>query len=261
MLKGLATYLLNSNIIFTCLSVSIVIGMLNTPANGTEIFSLTLDSKPFSPYLCDKPHQGTSIKIKAAHHRDLKIHRIPGQFIPNDPAIARSKDYTYFITLKDLSNGVLTDAAIAFRNSRAVIFTQTTPAGISRQDFLKSLPTHEKPIALQALNTFLRLQPIIGAAIDTCRPYPPTVTYGTDDEIDRIETGRLKFQQMIKAYNENAKPQRPLFTHETGMSDGFFDPNVGRQAHVSYQALNPLSFYRPPGRTMANVHLNIDGPR
>ena len=41
-----------------------------------------------------------------------------------------------------------------------------------------------------ALDTFLRLLPILNAAIDTCRPYPPSVTYGTDDEIDRIDKGR-----------------------------------------------------------------------
>jgi len=226
----------------------ILLGILVYPVHAEEVFSLTLDSRPFSPGLCKKQQKRNNIRIKAARHRDLAIHRFPGQYIPDDPLLARSKDYTHFITLKDLSNGVLNDGAIAFRTDQAVIFTQAEPTGISRKAFMETLPTPKQPIAIQALNTFLRLQTIIVAAIDTCRPYPPTVTYGTDDEIDRIEAGRLKFHTMIDAYNENPTPQRPLFIHETGMSDGFFDPDTGRQRHISYQALNPLSFYVPRGQ-------------
>ena len=228
-----------------------IIGMLVGPAQAEEVFSLKLDSRPFSAYLCKKRQKGTNIRIKAAQHRDLVIHRIPGQFIPADPGKARRKDYTHFITLEDLSNGALVNGAIAFRTNQAVIFTKSEPKGISRQAFVTTLPTTEQPLAIQALNTFLRLQPIIDAAIDSCRPYPPTVTYGTDDEIEQIEAGRLKYRTMIEAYNQHPSPQRPLFVHETGMSGGFFDPEAGQQARVSYQALNPLAFYVPLNHAVA----------
>ena len=230
----------------------ILLGIFLYPVHAEEVFSLTLDSRPFSPGLCKRQQQGTSIRIKVAQHRNLVIQRIPGQYVPDDPREARSKDYTHFITLRDLSNAALTDGAIAFRGDRAIIFTQTEPAGMSRQTFLSTLPPVQQPIAIQTLNTFLRLRPIINAAIDTCRPYPPTVTYGTDDEIDQIEAGRLAYHTMIKAYNEYPMPQRPLIIHEKGMSDGFFDPEAGRKMRVSYQALNPLSFYVPQGQTTSN---------
>lgn len=222
--------------------------ILASPAHAEEVFSLTLDSRPFSPALCKKQQKRTSIRIKAADHRDLVIQRIPGQYVPQNPREARRKDYTHFITLNDLSNGALLHGAIAFRTDRAIIFTEKRPTGMSRRAFVSTLPSRQQPIAIQGLNTFLRIQPIINAAIDTCRPYPPMVTYGTDDEIDRIEAGRLKFHTMVEAFNEDPTPHRPLFFHETGMSDGFFNPEVGQQAQVSYQALNPLSFYVPPKR-------------
>ena len=230
----------------------ILLGIFIYPVHAEEVFSLKLDSRPFSPGLCKRQQQGTSIRIKVAQHRNLVIQRIPGQYIPDDPREARSKDYTHFITLNDLSNAALTDGAIAFRGDRAIIFTQTEPAGMSRQTFVSTLPSAQQPIAIQTLNTFLLLRPIINAAIDTCRPYPPMVTYGTDDEIDRIEAWRLAYRTMIKAYNENPMPQRPLIIHERGMSDGFFDPEAGRKMRVSYQALNPLSFYVPQGQTTSN---------
>ena len=228
--------------------VLILVGTFVFPVQATEIFRLQLDSKPFSYHLCKKSQNGGDIRIKVAQHRDLVIHQLPGQYIPDEPLAARSKDYTHFITLADLSNGELTIGNIAFRTDRAVIFTKTAPAGISRQAFMRILPSAKQPIANQALNTFLRLQPILRAAVDTCRPYPPTVTYDTDDEIDRIEAGRLTFHSLVEDYNKNPMPRRPLFLHETGMSDGFFDPEVRRKAKVSYQALNPLSFYVPPKR-------------
>ena len=221
-----------------------------SPAQGEEFFSLQLDSNPFSQTLCHYAHQRTHIKIKVARNHDLAIQRIPGQYIPQDPIQARTKDYTYFVTLKDLSNGALDHGAIAFDIDRAVIFTQAWPRGISRSSFLKTLHPTKQLIAVRTLNTFLRLQPIMNAAIDTCRPYPPTVTYDTDDEIDKIEAGRLQFYTMIEGYNENPTPDRPLFLHETDMSGGFFDPDAGQQTRVSYHALNPLNFYVPPGHRM-----------
>lgn len=227
-----------------------LLGLLTPPAQGEEFFSLKLDSKPFSQTLCHHTHQRTNIKIKVASHRDLHIQRIPGQYIPEDQLQARTKDYSYFVTLKDLSNGVLNHGAIAFDIDRAVIFTQARPRGISRTSFLKTLHPTKQLIAVRTLNTFLRLRPIMNAAIDSCRPYPPTVTYDTDDEIDKIEAGRLKFYTMIEGYNENPTSQRPLFIHETGMSNGFFDPDAGQQTRVSYHALNPLNFYVPPGHRL-----------
>ncbi len=227
-------------------------GMLMHPVHAEEVFDLTLDSRPFSPGLCKKQDQRMNPRIKAAHHRDLVIQRIPGQYIPKNRQEARSKDYTYFMTLNDLSNGALLHGAIAFRTDRAIIFTENRPTGMSRRAFVATLPSRQQPIAIQALNTFLRLQPLINAAIDTCRPHPPMVTYGTDDEIDRIEAGRSAYRTMIEAYNKNPIPQQPLFIHEAGMSEGFFDPEAERQRTVSYQAINPLSFYVPPGKGPAN---------
>ena len=223
----------------------ILLMTLSSPTHAEEVFNLKLDSRPFSPGLCKKQHKRTSIRIKAADHRDLVIQRIPGQYVPQNSGVARQKDYTHFMTLHDLSNGELLHGAVAFRNDRAIIFTENRPTGMSRRAFVSTLPARQQPIAIQALNTFLRLQPIINAAIDTCRPYPPTVTYGTDDEIDRIEAGRSAYRTMIEAYNKNPTPQQPLFIYESGMSEGFFNPEADQQRNVSYQALNPLSFYVP----------------
>ncbi len=235
--------------------------IMASPTHAEEVFHLRLDSRPFSPSLCKKQYQRASIRIKAAVHRDLVIQRIPGQYVPQNRGEARRKDYTHFITLDDLSNGALLHGAIAFRTDRAIIFTENRPTGISRRAFVSTLPSRQQPIAIQALNTFLQLQPIINAAIDSCRPYPPTVTYGTDDEIDRIEAGRLKFHSMVETYNKDPKPHQPLYLHETGMSEGFFDPEAEEQARVSYQALNPLSFHMPQKVARTNTHDDIDDPR
>ncbi len=261
MAKNLTRYRSTTQMAKIGLGGMILAGMLVQPIQAQEVFRLALDSRPFSPGLCKKQHRKTNIRIKAAQHRDLVIQRVPGQYIPENSQEARSKDYTYFITLNDLSNGALLQGAIAFRNDRAIIYTENRPTGMSRRAFVSSLHSSQQPIAIQALNTFLRLQPILNAAIDTCRPYPPSVTYGTDDEIDRIEAGRSAYHNMIEAYNSNPKPQHPLFIHEPGMSDGFFDPEVEQQHRVSYQAINPLSFYVAPGKAMTTNQHYIDGPR
>ncbi len=252
MAKNLARWRTTIKMVKSGLGGMMLAGMLVQPVQAKEVFRLTLDSRPFSPGLCKKQYKKRNIRIKVAQHRDLVIQQIPGQYIPENAREARSKDYTYFITLNDLSNGALLHGAIAFRNDRAIIFTEKRPTGMSRRAFVSSFPSSQQPIAIQTLNTFLRLQPIIYAAIDTCRPYPPSVTYGTDDEVDRIEAGRSAYRTMVEAYNKNPSPQQPLFIHETGMSDGFFNPEVGRQRAVSYQALNPLSFYVPPGNDSSN---------
>ena len=38
-------------------------------------------------------------------------------------------------------------------------------------------------------------------------------------------------------------------------------PTDHQQGHISYQALNPLSFYVPTGKGMTDRHHNIAGPR
>ena len=245
MTTGLMRYRPTINIFTQSIGSLMLIMILASSAVAEEVFHLTLDSRPFSPGLCKKQEKGERIRIKVASHRDLVIQRIPGQYVPQNSGEARRKDYTHFMTLHDLSNGALLHGAIAFRNDQAIIFTENRPTGMSRRAFVSTLPARQQAIAVQALNTFLRLQPIIKAAIDTCRPYPPIVTYGTDDEIDRIEAGRSAYRTMIEAYNKNPTPQRPLFLYEAGMSEGFFDPEADHQKNVSYQAFNPLSFYVP----------------
>ena len=223
--------------------------ILVSPVQAEHFSNLTLDSGPFRSSFCQRQVKERSIRIKVARHRDLVIHRVLGQYIPHDPAKARRKDYTYFITLEDLSNGTLTEGAIAFRSERAVIYTTAQPRGISRVEFLATLPHDQRSVATHALDTFLQLHPILNAAVDACRAYPPTITYDTDDEIDRIEAGQLNFYKMANLYNDQQNPQGPLFTHETGMLGGFFDPDAGRAGGVSYHALNPLEFYVPPKTT------------
>ncbi len=219
-----------------------------TPAlsQGEEVFRLHLNPKPFHANLCKKKTQGSPIRIGVAKHRDLLIRRFEGQHIPPNRLQARTKDYTYSLTIEDLTNGTLREGAIAFRKNQAVIYTSDYPKGISRPRFIRLFPQAHQPLADTALNTFLRLWPIFNAAIDTCRPYPPTVIYGTDDEIDRIEAGRLKFSQMVQTYNLNPKPSRPLYLPESGLVGGFYDPNAGNRTNISYHALNPLEFYVPP---------------
>jgi len=215
------------------------------PVYAEKIFALRLAPKPFSPNMCKKTGDDSLIQILAANHRNLVIQRVPGQYIPTDPNEARVEDYVHFVTLNDLTNGRLTDGAIAFTANHAAIFTEVHPKGISRPQFLAGLPENQQTIANTALNTFLRLRSILNAAIDSCRPYPARIVYETDDEILRIEKGKHAFQQLVKAFNADPTPQSPLFLYETGKSEGFFDPDAGKGSNVSYQALNPLNFYVP----------------
>ncbi len=214
------------------------------PSTNDGVYRLKLDPKPFRAGLCKEWKNGTTIKIQAAKHRDLVIHTLPGQWIPQDPLQARTKNYTHFISLEDLSNGRLSYGAIAFREDRAAIFTANFPKGISRPQYLSSLGPNLQAQGNSVLDRFLRLLPILNAAIDSCRPYPPSITYDTDDEIDRIEKGRLDFYHLIRAYNERPLPKGLRYQHESGTSGGFFDPDAGKgNSKVSYHALNPLDFY------------------
>jgi hypothetical protein len=148
----------------------LLLGIFIYPVHAEEVFNLKRDSRPFSPGLCKKRHNETIIRIRAAQHRDLIIQRIPGQYVPENPTEARSKDYTHFLTLNDLSNGALNHGAIASWTDHAIIFTQTEPSEMSRETFLPTLPSAHQPIAIQALNTFLRLRPIINKDISDIRP-------------------------------------------------------------------------------------------
>ena len=146
----------------------LLLGIFIYPIHAEEVFNLKLDSKPFSPGLCKKRHNETI--IRATQHRDLIIQRIHGQYVSENFQEARSKDYTHFLTLNDLSNGALNHGAIAFRTDHAIIFTQTEPSEMSRETFLPTLPSAHQPIAIQALKTFLRLRPIINKDISAIRP-------------------------------------------------------------------------------------------
>jgi hypothetical protein len=180
-----------------------------------------------------------------AKYRDLVIRRVPGQFVPSQSSEARIKQYVHFIRMQDLTDGVVNQGAIAFDRNYAVIFTTEHPEGIARSKFMASLPEPQQRMGNAALNTFLHLRQIFYAAIDTCRPYPPFVVYGTDEEIDRLEAARRTFAQRVHQFNSDPTASIAFTWHETGMADGFVDPDAGMGTNVSYQAMNPLNFYVP----------------
>jgi hypothetical protein len=219
------------------------------PATGSppeqKLLSIQLAPRPFSPALCQTTGHNKAIRIQAAKYRDLILRRVPGQFIPEESREARVKDYVYFVRLPDLTDGVVSQGIIAFDREHAVISTPDYPQGLSRRNFIDTLPESQQQIAEAALNTFLRLQPAFNAAIDTCRAYPPFVVYGTDDEIDRIEAARQTFAKRVQQFNTDPKASSGFALPESGISDGFVDPDAGRGTNVSYQALNPLNFYVP----------------
>ncbi|WP_454063106.1 hypothetical protein [Candidatus Nitrospira salsa] len=219
-----------------------------SPSTGqaNNLLSLHLAAKPFSPTMCKGQGLNRSIRIQVAHHRDLIVRRVPGQYIPQDPDEARQKNYTHYIRVKDLTNGHVSDGAIAFDSQHGIIFQETHPLGISRPVFLEQQPARLRPLVNQALNTFLHLHRILNTAIDACRAYPPKVAYETDDEILRIEEGKHRFLNLVHRHNEQPRPQSFNIRHESGYTDGFVDPEAGKHSNVSYQAMNPLNFYVPP---------------
>lgn len=210
-----------------------------------KLLDIQLDPRPFSPALCQTTGQNKVIRIQVAQHRDFVLRRVPGQFIPVEPREARVKDYIYFVRLHDLTDGVVSQGIIAFDREHAVISTPDNPKGMSRQRFIGTLPESQQQIAEAALTTFLRLQPALNAAVDTCRAYPPFVVYGTDEEIDRIEAARQTFAKRIHQFNTVKITSSAFALPESGISDGFVDPDAGRSTKVDYQALNPLNFYAP----------------
>jgi len=178
-----------------------------------------------------------------AKYRDLVVRQVPGQIIPSESGEARIKQYVHFLRLQDLTDGIVAQGAIAFDRDHAVIFTAEHPKGLARGKFIASLPQPQQRMGDAALNTFLRLRPALYAAIDTCRPYPPFVVYGSDEEIDRIEAARRAFAQRVHQFNTDPTASSASGLPESGISDGFVDPDAGRGANVSYHALNPLNFY------------------
>lgn len=230
---------------FTLLIVLLMLCPCHGFAHDQDILPLRLDPRPFSPALCHISGQDKAIRIQVAKYRDLVIRQVPGQFIPSESGEARTKHYVHFLMLQDLTDGVVTQGAIAFDRNHAVIFTAEHPKGLARSRFVASLPKPQQRIGDAALNTFLHLRPALDAAIDTCRPYPPFVVYGTDEEIDRIEAARRTFAQRVQQFNSDPTASPTFTLHESGMADGFVDPDKGRGTNVSYQAINPLNFYVP----------------
>ncbi|MDH4194000.1 MAG: hypothetical protein OEW33_08435 [Nitrospirota bacterium] len=214
-------------------------------AHEQDILHIRLDPRPFSPALCQSAGQDKAIRIQVAKYRDLTVRQVPGQYKPSELSQARTKNYVHFLSLHDLTDGVVTRGAIAFDRDHAVIFTPEHPKGLARRKFIDTLPQSQQQIGEAALNTFLRLRPALNAAVDTCRPYPPFVTYGSDDEIDRIEAARRTFAQRVHRFNTDPTTSPGFALPESGISDGFVDPDAGRNTNVSYQALNPLNFYVP----------------
>lgn len=230
------------------LTLSIVIFLI-CPGQGfaheQELLPLRLDPRPFSPALCKTIGQDKVIRIQVAKYRDLILRRVPGQHQPSESGEARIKQYVHFVRLTDLTDGAVTNGAIAFDRDHAVIFTPEQPKGLARRKFIVTLPEPQQQIGEVALNTFLHLRPALIAAVDSCRPYPPFVTYGTDDEIGRIEVARQTFAKRVHQFNADPTTASAFALPEAGIADGFVDPDAGKGTNVSYQALNPLNFYTP----------------
>lgn len=216
-------------------------------AHAQEISELKLASNPFSSSMCKKLGKDSYIRLRIAHHRDLVLRTVPGQHVPRNSDEARKKNYVHFVTVADLTNGRIQRGAIAFDQRHAIIFEGDQTQGISRAKFLAQFSPDERSTVTVALNTFLRLHALFNAAVDACRSYPPRITYDTDDEIDRIEIGKLTFTRLVKQFNAHPYPRGPLYHYESGQSEGFVDPDAGKHSNISYQAMNPLNFYVPSG--------------
>ena len=241
-------YVVNISRSILCLALPFIL-LIVSPSRGSahdqEILHIRLDPRPFSPALCSTG-QDRSIRIQVAHYRDLIVRQVPGQHRPSDSTQARTKQYVHYLRLEDLTDGVVTKGAIAFDREYAVIFTPEHPKGVARKKFIETLPESQTRTGNAALNTFLLLRPALNAAVDTCRPYPPFATYGTDDEIDRIETARRAFADQIRQFNNDPIPPPASALPKSGIVEGFVDPDAGTVTKVSYHALNPLNIYMPP---------------
>jgi hypothetical protein len=226
-------------------AIHIVIGFLwVSPVSANhDVFALHLNSAAFTQRMCKKITVQQDIRILASHHRDLLLKRIPNQFIPKDSEEARKKSYVYAISLQDLTDGMVNEGIVAFDQQHAVIFRSDASEGISRRQYISDLPRSLQSIADQGLNTFLHLHPILNSAINACRPYPSKALYGTDDEFDKIEKERIQYRNLVKKYNAGPDPPEDLIKPEKGKALGFVDPTY-RGKFISYQAMNPLNFFR-----------------
>ncbi len=214
-------------------------------AYAEHLLALRLAPTPFSPSMCKISKEGSFIRILAAKHRNLFLQIVPGQYHPKNKEKARQKDYVHFVTLADLTGGQIASGAIAFDNRHAVIFDDAHPKGLSRPKFLTQLPEQQRLIAEMALNTFLRLHPIFNAAVDSCLPHPAIPDYENDDHVLRIEEGQLTFKNLVQRYNTHPAASQDLYSFESGLSEGYVDPDAGKGTNISYQAMNPLNFYIP----------------
>ena len=226
------------------LSIGIV-SSLAWPSQANHLLPLQLAAKPFSSTMCKRTTKETYIQIAVAKHQDIVIKKVPGQHIPQNSDQARKKDYVHYVTLPDLTDGLVTTGAIAFDHRHGIIFQMPALQKISRKGFITHLPDSQRVIAEKALNTFLHLHPIFNAAIAGCRPLPPHASYETDDETLRIETGKRLFTELVQEYNRNPLTSMANNHHESGKSEGFIDPEAGKGSNISYQAMNPLNFYVP----------------
>lgn len=210
-----------------------------------HMLALRLAPTPFSPGMCRISKESSSIRILAAKHRNLFLQIVPGQYQPKTTEKARKKDYVHFVTLADLTSGQIPGGAIAFDNRHAVIFDDTHPKGLSRPKFVAQLPQNQRLIAEMAFNAFLRLHPVFNAAVDTCRPHSTFSDYENDDQLLRIEEGKLTFKNLVQRYNEQPSSPKDLYLFESGTIGGFVDPEAGNGTNISYQAMNPLNFFVP----------------
>jgi hypothetical protein len=236
----------NNSTIFTHAMMAILFLLIMAQTSfvhAEEVFALRLSTQPFSTTMCKKIRPDENLRIQIAHHRDLVLRKVPNQFIPKPSEEARKKSYVHFLTFQDLTNGEIERGAIAFDMNHAVIFSAEHPQGLSREDFVSQVPPTQRAVVNKALNTFLRLHKILNAAIDGCRPYPSQVNYGTDDEIDKIEAGRLAYRDLAAYFNAHPYAGKDLIRFERGTSGGFYAPRT-QGKRVSFRAVNPLNFHR-----------------
>lgn len=221
--------------------VLLLSAQLPSVAHAMNPTPLHIPESAFHPGMCKSPHTNPEIRLPVAHRRDVLLRRVPGQYVPGDHEQARRNPYVYFLELADLSDGRLDDGAIAFIAEHAVIFTHQFPKGLSRPEYIAQLPRDQQEIAQQTFDIFLTLHPILNVLIDACRPYPAAVTYGTDDEFDKIEAAKRVYGELARAYNNGSLTPREN-PWEPGTFSGFIDPRANGP-HVSYQAMNPLNFH------------------
>lgn len=195
----------------------------------------------------------------------LIIKILDGQkILPLDPEVPSifQNNFTHLITLKNLSGTDLPGSIAfdtiylgtgSFTTNSAVIFTEKKPKGVSKSEFLKSLPENQKKVADEILNTFLTIYPALVAAIDSCRPLK-VVTYATSEETDRIENGRKRYFQMTKKFNN--RELKPIISKGNGISAGFYDPDFRIETRygvtLDFEYLNPLRLKTIPRELSAS---------